>query len=81
MHRSGTSYIAEKVKQLGYAGNTTDIEKNNFNPNGYNEDARVVQLHDDLLAHFDKQWGHYQHWLYCQTVGLVMRLLRMPMIK
>ena len=63
MHRSGTSYIAEKVKQLGYASNSSDIEKNNFNPNGYNEEARVVQLHDDLLAHFDRQWGHYQHWL------------------
>ena len=62
MHRSGTSLTARKLEQFGYKGSKNFIPANKFNEDGYFEDDRVVELHEQLLDHFDRTWGHFSHW-------------------
>lgn len=58
MHRSGTSALARAVNLLGaYIGEETDlVPKSRFNPEGYWEQQAIVDLHDKILDHFNRDW-------------------------
>ena len=71
MHRSGTSLTARKLEQFGYKGSKNFILANEFNEDGYFEDHRVVELHEQLLDHFDRTWGHFTLVSPFQIFGLM----------
>lgn len=55
MHRSGTSCLAGTLQQRGlFLGEVSESNANN--PKGNRENARVIQLNDDVLENSDGAW-------------------------
>lgn len=58
MHRSGTSALAGALQKLGvYLGEPDELYKGDrWNPNGYFEYSRIVELNDELLRSAGAAW-------------------------
>jgi hypothetical protein len=56
MHRSGTSSLAGLVSCLGVPIGEDLLEANDWNPRGYAELRRVVEIHDRFLATLGLRW-------------------------
>ena len=57
MHRSGTSLAANAARRLGVETGQELLEANDFNQEGYWEDAYIVRQHEQLLASLGRPWG------------------------
>ncbi len=60
MHRSGTSALARIVSFLGAALPRHLVPANESNPRGHWESARLVALHDQILASIDSSWDDWR---------------------
>lgn len=56
MHRSGTSSFVGLAERLGAALGDDLLEANEFNPRGYGEHRRLVEIHDRFLAAHGLRW-------------------------
>jgi hypothetical protein len=56
MHRSGTSSFVGLAARLGAALGDDLLEANEFNPRGYGEHRRLVEIHDRFLAAQGLRW-------------------------
>jgi hypothetical protein len=56
MHRSGTSSFVGLAARLGAALGSDLLEANEFNPRGYGEHRRVVEIHDRFLGSQGLAW-------------------------
>lgn len=60
MHRSGTSALARIVNFLGAALPRHLVPANESNPRGHWEPARLVAIHEQLLASLDSSWDDWR---------------------
>jgi len=56
MHRSGTSSFVGLAARLGATLGDDLLEANEFNPRGYGEHRRLVEIHDRFLAAAGLRW-------------------------
>ena len=57
VHRSGTSALAGALTKLGYFPGANLVHAvDGVNNSGFFEDQRVVDLNDQILALFDRDW-------------------------
>ena len=58
MHRSGTSMLANLIKNMGiYMGEINDLyEETVYNQDGHFELKQIVDLHDQILKHYNRSW-------------------------
>lgn len=60
MHRSGTSLVAEALSRCGVHLGDEFLPPGPFNPRGYFEDRRVVELHDEILSANETAWHDWR---------------------
>lgn len=60
MHRSGTSALARIISFLGASLPRHLVPANETNPRGHWESARLVALHEQLLASLDTTWDDWR---------------------
>ena len=56
MHRSGTSVVTDLLGRLGFELGHDLLPPREDNPNGFFENARVVEIHERLLRALDRTW-------------------------
>ena len=56
MHRSGSSLLTQFISRLGIHLGDEIMKADKFNPDGYWENLRVVDLHDRMLEEEGNQW-------------------------
>lgn len=57
MHRCGTSLLASCLKDNGFSiGKTINKDKNWQNPQGYFENDKLTEFHDELLRYNNSDW-------------------------
>jgi hypothetical protein len=63
MHRSGTSLLTGMLKHLGVGLGVDEhqMPPTANNPRGYNENQRIVDLNDEILARFGGSWSSPPH--------------------
>lgn len=57
MHRAGTSLLANILSELTGATDGPFLLANEYNEKGYWEDARIVAIHERVLAKLKREWG------------------------
>lgn len=64
MHRSGTSVLTGILHKLGADAPRTLMAANAFNPKGYAESSKLMEIHNRLLASAGSDWsdwGRFNH--------------------
>lgn len=56
MHRSGTSALAGMIDRLGFEAGSNLLEPQADNPQGFWENSRVVDVHDEILSEMSRSW-------------------------
>lgn len=58
MHRSGTSMVTHLIKEMGvFIGARDELEEGTlYNKDGHFEFKQVVDIHDNILRHYNRSW-------------------------
>lgn len=71
MHRSGSSLLTQLISKLGVHLGDEIMKADRFNPDGYWENLRVVDLHNRMLEEEGNQWYAPAHPI--DTTGLLKK--------